>query len=148
MDAIIRVLHDIDKSIDSKQPALAIFFDFAKAFDLVPHDLLLTKLQKFLSPFLTKWIAAYLSNKRQCVRISNFETDWGPVKSEAIQCSVLGPILFNLYIADDFIPASVDFEKYADDLINYASGRSTSTCLPQQAIDGVQSWCHINGISG
>ena len=149
MDALIKVLFDIGKALDDgKSTVIAIFFDFAKAFDLVPHDLLLLKLDKVLPSWLVKWIAAYLSNRKQRVRINNFETEWKPVEAGVIQGSVLGPILFLIFIADvnDYIPAGVDFEKYADDIINYVIGRATSSFLPQQAIDGVQRWCQVNGM--
>ena len=50
MDAVVQVLFDIGKAIDKGEPALAIFFDFTKAFDLVPHDRLLNKLALHLPP--------------------------------------------------------------------------------------------------
>jgi len=148
MDAIIKVMHDIRKAMDSKNSVYVIFFDFAKVFDMVPHDILLHKLDKLLLPCLFKRIWVYLSNRKQRVRINDLETDWKPVEAGVIQGSVLGPILFILFIADinDYIPAGIDFEKYADDIINYICGRSISTELPQQAIDGIQRWCVVNGM--
>jgi hypothetical protein len=64
-DAVVQVLFDIGRAVDQGHPVLAIFFDLAKAFDLVPHDKLLIKLEKHLPMWLVKWIAAYLSNRRQ-----------------------------------------------------------------------------------
>jgi hypothetical protein len=63
-DAVVQVLFEIGRAVDQGHPVLAIFFDFAKAFDLVPHDKLLIKLEKHLPLWLVKWIAAYLSNRR------------------------------------------------------------------------------------
>jgi hypothetical protein len=157
MDAVIKVMFDIGKAIDSKLSVISIFFDFAKAFDLVPHDLLLAKLdsltlpdspEKLMPRWLIKWIAAYLTDRQQRVRVNNIETAWTPVTAVVIQGSVLGPILFLLYIADInyYMPADVEFENYADDIINYIIGRATSTTLPQEAIDGIHRWCLANGM--
>jgi hypothetical protein len=70
---------------------LAIFFDFAKAFDLVTHDILMEKLEKLLSTWLTNLIATYLSNLKQRVRMNNIETEWQKVETGIIQGS--SPIL-------------------------------------------------------
>jgi hypothetical protein len=69
-----------------------------------------------------------------------------PVEAGVIQGSVLGPILFILYIADinDYLPAGANTEKYADDIISYVIGESSATLLPQQIVDAVQRWCTVN----
>jgi hypothetical protein len=67
IDSVVQVLFDIVRAVDQGNPVLAIFFDFAKAFDLVPHDKLLVKLQKHLPMLPVRLIAAYLSNRRQVV---------------------------------------------------------------------------------
>ena len=93
-DAIVQVLYDTGRAIDQRKSALAIFFDFAKAFDHVPHDRLLAKLALVLPLWLVRWIAVYLSNRKQRVKMANIETEWRSVKAGVIQGSVLGPILF------------------------------------------------------
>ena len=59
MDAIVQVINDWGEAKDKKDPIAAIFFDFAKAFDLVDHEVLLIKLEAMLPPWLCRWIAAY-----------------------------------------------------------------------------------------
>jgi hypothetical protein len=63
-----------------------------------------------------------------------------------IQGSVLGPILFILFIADinAYLPKGINVEKYADDIICYIIGRATNSNLPQQVVNAVQRWCEDN----
>lgn len=125
---------------------MAVFFDFAKAFDLVPHDLLLLKLAKILPPWLVRWITCYLSNRTQRVQIGELSTPWKRVEAGVVQGSVLGPVLFLIFIADlnDYLPDGSSIEKYADDIISYIIGAATTTNLPQQIADAVQKWCNDN----
>ncbi len=145
-DAIVQVLFDIGRAVDKSESALAIFFDFAKAFDLVPHDILLAKLKLLLPLWLVRWIAAYLSDRKQRVKVGNTETEWLKVEAGVIQGSVLGPILFIIFIADlnEYLPNGVNLEKYADDIICYILGRKTNGTLPQSVVNAVQRWCEDN----
>ena len=125
----------------------AIFFDFAKAFDLVDHELLLEKLQRLLPTWLVSWIAAYLSGgKQRRVKVGDIETEWMDVAAGVIQGSVLGTILFIIFILDinDYMPEEVELEKYADDILNYIIGKATSTNLPQEVVDAVQRWYGVS----
>jgi hypothetical protein len=146
LDAVVKVMFDFTKAMVSNQSILAIFLDFAKAFDLVSHNILISKLDKQLITWITNWTAAYLTNRQQRVRMNNIEADWKSVEAGVIQGSVLGPILFLLFIAyiNECIPNDVDFKKYADNIISYISGKSTTSQLPQQAVDAVQHWCLKN----
>jgi hypothetical protein len=149
MDAITQVLFDIGRAVDRGESVLAIFFDFAKAFDLVPHDKLLAKLAFLLPPWLVRWTAAYLSGRKQRVKINNFEAEWKKVEAGVVQGSVLGPILFIIYIADinqyilERCPGA-RFEKYADDIIAYIIGKADLSSLPQKVADAVKQWCDDN----
>ena len=124
VDAVIQVIDDWGFAVDRNIKLLAIFFDFAKAFDLVDHEVLLEKLQKLLSNWLTAWIATYLSNRRQRVYFNGSTTTWKDVLAGVIQGSVLGPVLFLLFIFDinDFLPTGVTLFKYADDILAYVTG--------------------------
>ena len=139
MDAIAQDVEDWSQAHDTKQQVYAIFFDFAKAFDLVDHHHLLTKLgaQGLLEPWVISWLAAYLTDRKQRVVTNQNNTEWLPVEA-----GVIGPILFILFIHDinKYMPAGVDIKKYADDILNYIIGNNISADLPQQIVDAVQLW--------
>ena len=145
MDAILQVIEDWSKASDQHKQLLAIFFDFEKAFDLVDHALLLTKLSKYLPDWLISWLASYLTERQQRVKVNGFETEWLKVEAGVIQGSVIGPILFILFIVDinDYLPQEADLEKYADDILSYLIGKFDCS-LPQKIADGVLKWCIEN----
>ena len=145
MDAILQVIEDWSKASDQHKQLLAIFFDFEKAFDLVDHALLLTKLSKYLPDWLISWLASYLTERKQRVKVNGFETEWLKVEAGVIQGSVIGPILFILFIVDinDYLPQEADLEKYADDILSYLIGKFDCS-LPQKIADGVLKWCIEN----
>lgn len=146
MDAIVQVIQDWSKAKDMNKNVLSVFFDFSKAFDLVDHELLLIKLQQYLPPWLISWIATYLQDRKQRVILGNTQTEWKKVEAGVIQGSVLGPILFVLFIADinNYLPASAQLLKYADDILAYIIGNTTSSTLPQDIVNAVAKRCSIN----
>ena len=79
----------------------SVFIDLWKAFDTVPHRALMTKLQQLnVSPFILRWICSYLTARQQKVVIGEEESETIPVISGVLQGSVLGPLLFLIYIDD------------------------------------------------
>jgi hypothetical protein len=145
MDAIIQVTDDWGKAKDCKDEVFAVFFDFSKAFDLVDHEILLSKLEALLPEWLCAWLASYLSNRKQRVKVNDYETEWKEVVAGVIQGSVLGPILFILFIADinGYLPPGTNLKKYADDILAYLLGKRVPN-YPQQIADGVEKWCQVN----
>ena len=106
------------------------------------HAALLDKLSKLLPSWLCSWIAAYLSNRRQRVIHNHTPTAWKNVLAGVIQGSVIGPILFLLFISDinAYIPIQANLHKYADDILAYITGNFDDS-LPQAIANGVQKWC-------
>ena len=108
MDALVQVIEDWEKARDEKKTTHAVFFDFAKAFDLVDHKILLSKMDKMLPSRLKSWIAQYLSGRKQRVKCNNKHSEWLNVIAGVTQGSVLCPALFLLFISDtiEYLPTT------------------------------------------
>ena len=96
-----------------------VYFDFAKAFDAVNHDIILEKLknQFKIDGALLKFLVNYLQNRKQCVLIGGAKSDLTGVRSGVPQGSILGPLLFVLFINDmsEIISSDTMIALYADD---------------------------------
>ena len=101
----------------------AVFFDLTKAFDSVPHRQLISKLRAIgLDNYLVSWITSYLAYRNQSVVLHGEISDLLPVTSSVPQGSVLGPLLFLLYVNDVNDVALSEGTKlilYADDILLY-----------------------------
>jgi Reverse transcriptase (RNA-dependent DNA polymerase) len=119
--ALIKVTDDIRFAMDRKELTLLTLFDFSKAFDCVHHELLLAKLSNSgVSDPALQWFSSYLSNRSQQVVYDNSVSSWVTVNIGVPQGSVLGPLMFSIYIND--ISASFSHSQhhmYADDLQMY-----------------------------
>ena len=96
--------------------------DLSKAFDCLPHDLLLLKLEKYgLSPSALELLKSYLTARKQCVKIgqsiSQMQDQMQDIYKGVPQGSILGPVLFNVFINDIFLFVKhCDLYNYADDI--------------------------------
>ena len=92
-------MHNLATSLDAGEQIHNIYLDMEKAFDRVPHEKLLYKLEYlgFRNPLL-HWIGYYLTNRRHRVSIDGISSDWKYVSSGVPQGSIIGPILFIIYI--------------------------------------------------
>ena len=122
---LLATINDWMTCLDSKVPVDAVYLDFSKAFDSVPHRRLLHKLHEYgIRGMLLEWIKDFLSDRTQFVSINNERSSHIKVTSGVPQGSVLGPTLFIYYIND--LPEKTDCKVkiFADDSKVYQELRS------------------------
>ena len=106
----------VTKNLDKGQPVDLIYLDFAKAFDKVPFIRLLKKLEAHgIGGYILQWIKNWLNSRRQKVCINKVFSEWIEVTSGVPQGSVLGPVLFLIYINDLDCDIISKIGKFADD---------------------------------
>ncbi len=115
--AVLHALNYITKSLDNNTPVLGLFIDVAKAFDSLDHNVLLDKL--YLLGFRGashSWLASFLSNRFQYVEITGAKSNMRKLCKGVPQGSILGPLLFLLYINDlTYVSTKLHFTLFADD---------------------------------
>ena len=117
---LISVTHDWALTLHNRGQTDVIFLDFSKAFDKVPHHHLSTKLQFYgIRGRTVNWIRAFLSDREQAVSVNGTFSSWGRVTSGVPQGSVLGPVLFLLYINDIQDQVQSTMRLFADDSVIY-----------------------------
>ncbi|XP_024893569.1 uncharacterized protein LOC112468571 [Temnothorax curvispinosus] len=152
--ALLRLSHDIRSGVDVGEVLILVLFDFSKAFDTVSHFLLLTKLRKLgFSDLALKLIFSYLSGRSQAVvDLEGVFSDWLSVTAGVPQGSVLGPLLFSLFIND--IGAFLRFTEhliFADDTQIYRkclfSQLSIALQLVAHDVGVISEYATVNGLS-
>ena len=95
----------------------AVLMNLTKAFECIPHDLIITKLVAYgIERETLRLIYSYLKGWKQCVKINNTHSNYNEIISGALQDSILGPILFNLSINDLFFFIEMaSMHNFADD---------------------------------
>ena len=135
--------HDILKALDQGSQVDAVFLDFRKAFDSVPHLRLLSKVRSYgISSEICDWIENFLVGRTQQVILDGESSTDVEVTSGVPQGSVLGPLLFMLYINDLADNINSNLRLFADDAVIYNEVLSEKSCITIQSdLDMISKWC-------
>ena len=141
----LSVLHRISKNLDSGKQTDILYFDIAKAFDTVDHNLLLNKLSQFgLTGNILQWFKNYLTGRQQRVLLNGVISDTLPISSGVPQGSILGPLLFLIYVNDlpsSISSPSVGISLFADDTKCFSIVESPAdACALKTEARNVEKW--------
>lgn len=149
--AIQDMYSKISQAIDNQEYAVGIFVDLSKAFDTINHDILLQKLQHYgIRGLALKWFRDYLTNRKQYVCYNNVSSSFMNVTCGVPQGSILGPLLFILYINDIVNCSSMlYFILFADDTNIFFASKSHSDLMKivNEELLKLSDWFRANKLS-
>ena len=149
--AVNSLINNVTKCLENQETGICIFLDFAKAFDTVNHDILLKKLEYYgIRGIAQNWFKSYLSNRMQGTDIGGIQSSLNYIKCGVPQGSVLGPLLFLLYI-NDIVNSSklFQFTLFADDTSLFYSQKNTTNMsqIVNIELEKISHWLGANKLS-
>jgi hypothetical protein len=153
--ALLKILDDLYRIIDSKSAAVLIGLDLSAAFDTIDHSVLIERLKSTfgITGMASSWLQSYLSNRTQFVKIGEDISQVSAVTIGVPQGSVLGPFLFSAYVSpiSDIISShGVQFHQYADDTQLYTAVKSEADAHSLRKLElcscAVRDWFAMNGM--
>ena len=149
--ALLNLTEEIREALDNNSFAAGVFVDLQKAFDTVDHTILLNKLNYYgIRGITNNWFKSYLSNRKQYVTINGFESEVAIMKYGVPQGSVLGPLLFIVYIND--LHSAIKYcsiRHFADDTNLLITNKNIKQLKKQLNLDlrNLNKWLKANKIS-
>ena len=139
---LIEVMNTFTDLLDNNKDIDVLYLDFSKAFDTVPHKRLIQKLNSYgITGNLSKWIESFLSNRTQRVRVNSTYSNYTKVRSGIPQGSILGPLLFVIFINDLPEGLSSHCKIFADDTKLYGSPEDHDSI--QEDLLKLMSWSDL-----
>ena len=141
VSAIASLLDSLHKNINDNRNSYIVYLDLKKAFDTIPHTRMIAKLQMLgMDETTLSWFKSYLSNRLQCVKLNNLISETLPITYGVPQGSILGPILFSIYINDIVKIVNCGIVLYADDTVIFHHDKN----VLQSNLKSVSTWCNDN----
>ena len=149
--ALIDLIEDISSAIEKKKFTIGIFIDLKKAFDTINHKILLKKLHHYgICGIVAKWIENYLLDREQFVNYNGYESNKMFIKCGVPQGSILGPLLFIIYINDMSSTSDVlKFILFADDTNIFFSSSNLKHAqdVMNTELINLSEWFKVNKLS-
>ena len=149
--ALIELVDSVTQALNNKICAAGVFIDLSKAFDTIDHSILLSKLEHFgIRGVALQWFADYLNNRYQFTSIKGCDSDRLNIQHGVPQGSILGPLLFLLYINDlHYSSPILSFTLFADNTTIFYSSPQLSSLINTLNIElaQVSSWFKANKLS-
>ena len=147
----MEVVDSIYQSWDNHEITMGIFLDLQKAFDTVNYNVLLKKLELYgVRGIVLKWFSSYLSNRKQYTVLQNYQSTLESVTCGVPQGSVLGPLLFLIYVNDiQYVVTNAKIKLFADDtnLFFYSKDLVKLFALANIGMSQLYGWFTANKLS-
>ena len=148
--AIAQLVDKITNAVEKNETTIGIFLDLSKVFDTVDHKILLHKLEHGFRGIVLEWFKNYLTNRTQYVAFNNCTSNPGNIICGVPQGSILGPLLFILYVNDiTYTSNMLEFILFADDTTILYSHKDINSKINvvNKELQEVNNWFKANKLS-